>query len=171
MSDRQNKGKRDALVQFIKFGLVGVSNTVVSYVVYALVIYFLGTDYYLLASVLSFIISVLNAYIWQNIFVFKEEEGAEKRIWWKVLIKTYIAYSFTGLILNNLLLLLWIEVVDISKFAGPVLGLLADFGIVMTAKEFATYAAPIMNMVVSIPLNFVINKFWAYRQKDKKEIE
>ena len=159
MSDRI----KDIFKQFIRFGLVGISNTAVSYLVYALT--FRLTDNYFLANVLSWLISVLNAYLWQNIFVFREDINAQKRVWWKVLLKTYMAYAFTGLFLNNVLLWLWVDIIDISRFAGSILSILKECGVSMTGREFAGYAGPLLNMVVVIPINFVMNKFWAYRQK------
>ena len=159
MSDRI----KDIFKQFIRFGLVGISNTAVSYLVYALT--FRLTDNYFLANVLSWLISVLNAYLWQNIFVFREDSNAQKRVWWKVLLKTYLAYAFTGLFLNNVLLWLWVDIIDISRFAEGILSALKEYGVSMTGREFAGYAGPLLNMVVVIPINFVMNKFWAYRQK------
>lgn len=159
MSDRI----KDIFKQFIRFGLVGISNTAVSYLVYALT--FRLTDNYFLANVLSWLISVLNAYLWQNIFVFREDSNAQKRVWWKVLLKTYMAYAFTGLFLNNVLLWLWVDIIDISRFAEGILSALKEHGVSMTGREFAGYAGPLLNMVVVIPINFVMNKFWAYRQK------
>ena len=154
---------KDTFIQFIKFGLVGVSNTVVSYTIYAIV--FTVTGNYVLASVISWLISVLNAYAWQNVFVFRQEKGTKKRVWWKALLKTYIAYAFTGLFLNNVLLWLWIDVVDISRFCGGFIALIASWGITMTNRQFAGYLGQVLNMTVDIPINFVINKFWAYKQE------
>lgn len=154
---------KKTLVQFIKFGLVGVSNTIVSYAIYAVVFYL--SENYLLANVLSWLLSVLHAYLWQNIFVFRQEENAGKRVWWQVLLKTYAAYAFTGLILNNILLWLWIDVIDISRFCGGIIEGLSGMGLLMTSRQFAGYAGPLLNMVFSIPINFVMNKFWAYKQK------
>ena len=57
-------------------------------------------------------------------------------------IKTYISYSFTGLFLNSILLILWVKICGISEFI-----------------------APVINLVVSVPLNFMINKFWAFKDK------
>lgn len=154
---------KKTLIQFIKFGLVGISNTIVSYAIYAVVFYL--SENYLLANVLSWLLSVLHAYLWQNIFVFRQEENAGKRVWWQVLIKTYAAYAFTGLILNNVLLWLWIDVIDISRFCGGIIEALSGMGIVMTSRQFAGYAGPLLNMAFSIPINFLMNKCWAYKQK------
>ena len=157
--------KNKALInQIIRFGLVGISNTIVSYVIYAVA--FALTDNYFLANVLSWLLSVLHAYFWQNVFVFKEDKNAQKRVWWKVLLKTYAAYAFTGLLLNNLLLWLWVDVIDISRFCTGIANGLMGIGIVLTDRELSGYLGPVLNMFVTIPVNFVMNKFWAYRQKE-----
>lgn len=165
MEDQKKKsGKWETLWQLIKFGLVGVSNTIVSYVVYSVCYLVLGINEYV-ATFLGFVISVLNAYFWQSRFVFRESEDGEHRIWWQVLIKTYISYAFSGLFLTELLLFLWIKVLDIGQYMTPLADWLADFGIHMTPKDVAVMLAPFINMVITIPINFCINKFWAYRQK------
>ncbi len=165
-----NKGN---IVQFIKFGLVGVSNTLINYIVYVIFVS-LGV-HYTIANALGFVISVLNAYFWGSRFVFKEDETKEKRVWWQVLLKTYASYAF-GFVLNTLLLALWIDVVHIGEyfgFVGDIIGALSGvFTFLpkeMTAEEISEIAAPVINMVVTIPLNFIINKFWAYRQKNKPD--
>ena len=155
--------KKESVKQFIKFGLVGVSNTVISQVVY-MVCVALGA-HYIAASIIAFVISVLNAYILQNIFVFKQDETLEKRKWWQVLLKTYAAYAFTGLLLNNLLLILWIDILKIERFTFWITDILGSIGIEIENRQTAVYIAPILNIFVNVPINFVINKFWAYRQK------
>ena len=95
---------------------------------------------YLIAQIAAFVISVLWSFYWNSKMVFILEEGKERSVW-KALIKTFIAYSFTGLFLNSILWLLWVRVFSISEFI-----------------------APLINLVVSVPLNFIINKFWAFRQ-------
>lgn len=166
-NDKNKKKGIAALWQFIKFGLVGVSNTVVSYVTYSLCYYVFHTNVHV-ANIVGFIISVLNAYIWQSRFVFKESEEGEHRVWWQVLIKTYISYAFSGLFLTEVLLLLWLNVIHIEQFLEPLAAWITNIGISMTAEDAAVSLAPFLNMVVTIPINFCINKFWAYRQKGKK---
>ena len=80
-------------VQFIKFGMVGVSNTVVSLATYYLFTFF-GV-HYLIANALGFVTGTLNAYYWNSKFVFKEEakESGNKK---ESLVKTYISYGFSS---------------------------------------------------------------------------
>ena len=168
-SENTAQSKKAALWQFIKFGLVGVSNTLVNYIVY--IIFVALGAHYVVANTLGFIISVLNAYFWGSRFVFKEDKAKEKRVWWKVLLKTYAAYFF-GFLLNTVLLWLWITVLNVGQyfgFVGDILnwvtGLFGSQPGVYTPEKLSQIVAPIINIFVTVPINFVINKFWAYREK------
>lgn len=131
----------DKVKQFIKFGIVGVSNTLISYVIYVLLVY-LGM-HYLAANIIGFIVSVFNAYYWNNRFVFKEQEG-EHRIWWKTLIKTFMSYAGTGLVLSNVLLIVLVEWLEMSEII-----------------------APIIILLITVPLNFIMNKYWAFKRQKR----
>lgn len=155
---------RSGLWQFIKFGLVGALNTVVSYVVYSICYYVFHTSVHV-GNVMGFIISVFTAFLLQSRFVFKESEDGEHRVWWQVLIKTYISYAFTGLFLTELLLILWLNVLNIGQYLVPITDMLAGYGFNMKPEDLAVSIAPFLNMVFTIPINFCVNKFWAYRQK------
>ncbi len=159
--------KLAALWQFVKFGLVGAFNTVFNYVIYTFCYYVLHTGVHI-ANIAGFVITVFSAFLLQSKFVFRQDENGEKRVWWKVLIKTYISYSFTGLFLTELLLMLWINVIDLGQYLGGVCEWLAGFGVNFEPHDLAASLAPILNMVITIPVNFIINKFWAYRQKKPK---
>ena len=129
----------EKIKQFVKFGIVGMSNTLISYIVYVILVRLQIN--YLLASIVGFILSVLNSYYWNNKYVFKKQKD-EQRIWWKTLLKTFVSYAGTGLFLSNILLVIWVEWIKVSEIV-----------------------APLINLLITVPLNFVINKFWAYRIK------
>ena len=137
--------KRQTFKEFLQFGLVGVSNTIISYLLYVVTLLLVsksGVKFdYMIANIVSWLLSVLLSFYWNNKFVFKKEEG-EKRNIWAALFKTYVSYGFTGLILNNILSVLWVSVLHISKML-----------------------APIINLVISIPINFFMNKLWAFGKK------
>ena len=136
-----------SLVQFVKFGLVGVTNTAISYVINILVLkllqpYHLPWDY-VAGNVTAFVLSVLWSFYWNNKYVFKKGEGQTRSLG-KALLKTYVSYSLTGIVLANVLSYVWVDVLGISK-----------------------YVAPLINLVISIPLNFIINKFWAFKTQSQ----
>lgn len=164
----KKQNKLGGLWQFIKFGMVGVMNTIVNYTVYSICYYVFHANVHV-ANVMGFIISVFTAFLLQSRFVFKESVDGEHRVWWKVLIKTYISYAFTGLFLTEVLLILWLSVLNIGQYLSPVTEWLSRFGMNFTPKDLAVSIAPFLNMVFTIPINFCVNKFWAYRQKGKKE--
>lgn len=144
----------DAFIQFIKFVIVGISNTLIGYIIYmvSLIILRKGnifpqTDIYI-AQFVMFVLSVLWSFYWNNKAVFKKKEG-EKRNWYTALLKTYVSYAFTCLFLSEALLLLWVKILGLSE-----------------------YIAPALNLVITVPINFVIQKFWSFKKTgaDRKNI-
>ncbi len=138
-----NKETLDKVVQFIRFTIVGVTNNVVFYLVNITVLFFFKNLFfnrdYMVANIAGFLISVLWSFCWNNNFVFKAEAD-EKRSLWKTLLKTYMAYGFTGIVLNNVLSYVWIERFGVSKFL-----------------------APLINLFLTVPVNFLLNKLWAFK--------
>ena len=96
-------------VQFIKFGIVGVTGT-------------------------------LNAYYWNSKFVFKKEakKSGKKK---ESLVKTYISYGMSFL-LSSLLLYIQVNFLGISQTI-----------------------APIINVMITTPINYLMNKFWTFAEK------
>lgn len=160
------KGKKITIIQFIKFGLVGVCNTIVSYVIYSLCYYMFHLNVHA-SNAMGFLISIFVAYLLQNRFVFNDSEDGEGRIWWKVLIKTYVSYVFSGLILTEILMFLWFNIIHIDQYFHGVVSIFFRYGWDISAKNFAVSIAPIINMFFTVPINFCTNKFWAYRTSKK----
>lgn len=127
--------------QFVQFGMVGVSNTVVNYGIYAVLV--LLSVNYLAAYVIGYLVSILNAYYWNNRYVFREQEE-EHRVWWRVLAKTFFAYAGIGLVLSNILLVICVRVLSVHEML-----------------------APILILFITTPVSFLVNKLWAYRGNRK----
>lgn len=133
------------IVQFTKFGVVGLTNTVISYIIYLVAFLFFQTAGlwenvdYLISQIIAFVLSVLWSFYWNNRYVFAEKKKGERNFG-KALLKTYVSYAFTGLFLNSILAVVWVQVLGVSKLA-----------------------APIINLLISVPVNFLMNKFWAFR--------
>lgn len=121
-------------MQFLKFGIVGVFNTFISVMIYYVLIYFEVN--YIIANTLGFVASVFNAYYWNNRYVFKSEK---EKINVKSIMKVFMVYCST-FILNTALLFFMINYLYISS-----------------------YLAPIINILIITPLNFLFNKYWAFK--------
>lgn len=145
LNDHAGQGWFRTLLQFIKFGIVGLSNTAISYGIEMLCYYVLLVNAawgegakVIVTSVLAFVVSVTNSYFWNNKFVF-----ASGRKDWRGHLKSYLktvaCYGVTGLILSPVVKLL-----------------LGNWGV-------PYWAASLASLIITIPLNFVMNKLWAFR--------
>ena len=131
----------EAFLQFIKFGIVGVSNTLIHYFTYLICIF--AGCHYLIASVIGFLVSVLNAFYWNNKYVFVKEENATRSLW-QAFLKTFLSYAGTGLVLENVLLVIWVRFLHVPEAI-----------------------APLVTLLITIPINFILNKFWAFKDRKK----
>jgi len=119
--------------QFIKFGIVGVSNTLLFLAIYYVLV--LLDVHYLIANIAAFVLSVLNAFFWNSKFVFNESRKSIPM----QLAKAYVAYGFTFLLSTGTLFLM-VDILGISEFI-----------------------APLLNLCITVPINFLVNKFWAFK--------
>src|ERR1700678_329584 len=62
------------VVQFVKFGIVGVSNTLLTLVVYTVLLKVFGV-WYLAASAIGFIVGATNGFLLNRKWTFKEHVG------------------------------------------------------------------------------------------------
>ena len=121
--------------QFIKFGIVGFSNTIISLIIYYV---FIGIGInYLLANTLGFLVSVVNAFYWNNKYVFTDKTETNAK---RAFIKVFMTYGGSFL-LSTFLIFIMVDYLSISE-----------------------WIAPIIRLVVTVPLNFIINKLWAFRK-------
>lgn len=129
--------------QFVKFGVVGIANTLISLCLYW-VCHYLLRMHYQIANLIAFIVSVINAYYWNNRHVFIDISNKSFKQRTFTFGKVIMCYSVTYL-LSVLLLIFWVRVLRIS------------IGI-----------APILNLFITVPLNFLLNKHWAFRGGENK---
>lgn len=135
----KNWGKyKNLLIQFLKFGIVGFSNTVISLAVYYIFVYF-GV-HYLVANGIGFVISVMNAFYWNSKYVFTDKTETSNL---KAFSKVFASYGGSFCI-STVLIFLLVDLFRVSE-----------------------WLAPLLRLVVTVPLNFVMNKLWAFRKKEK----
>lgn len=134
-----------ALLQFIKFGMVGALNTVLSYLIS-------NAGYYLfhlheqICNLIAFFITVFISYLLNSRFVFSQEER-DAQPWYRALAKVYVSYGFTELVLAGILLFVQERLLGVPHF-------------------IATF----INLCVTVPLNFLLNKFWAYKKSGRPTV-
>lgn len=135
----EKRKKAEALVQFVKFGMVGGFNTIFSYVIVNVMFYVWGIHEQI-GNITAFIITVFISYMANSRFVFRE--SAKEQSFLAGLVKVYISYSITGIFLVGILLYVESDILKIPLYIG-------------------TFA----NIFITVPINFILNKFWAYRKK------
>ncbi len=91
---------------------------------------------YQIANIGGFITGSLNGYIWNKIWVFKSSKKNGSSI-----IKFYLTYLSTWF-LSAILLYIWIEVFKISDIV-----------------------APVINVFITTPINYLLNKYWVFKNK------
>lgn len=128
--------QRPFIKQFIKFGLVGVMNTMIDYTIYAALFYVVHV-HYLLANIISFSVAVSNSYILNRRWTFRSDHPA-----WRTEAAKFIVVNIIGLGLSEILLFLQVDHLHISK---------------LLAKLFA--------IVVVLFWNYVGTRFWAFRHR------
>lgn len=110
----------------IKFGLVGLSGVVVNEVVLIALREFLGVSNFL-APVLSIEISILNNFLWNDIWTFRAHRNSDGfRSWWYRL-GSFQAIAAIGSILNYAIYLALTEIWTVYYPVAMLIGILAGF--------------------------------------------
>ena len=84
----------DGVIRFIKFGMVGVINTLVNWIIF-FILNALGM-YYILANIIAYILGTVNSYLWNTLWVFKYKDKASTETTIK-----FIILNLIGLGLNT----------------------------------------------------------------------
>jgi len=145
------KTKGDGLVQFIKFGVVGVANTGVDWVVFFILVNtFLG-EQRTISKAIAFLVAMLNSYIFNTIWTFKKEYAnaagksgdvtAKSTIFGKFIVVSLIGWAVNVFVFNQ----------AASRIDLILLGK-ADLLPLVCASGAA------------ILWNFFANKFWTYKK-------
>jgi putative flippase GtrA len=99
------------LVQFAKFGVVGVSNTLISFVVYTLLLKVFGV-WYVAASGIGFAVGAVNGFLWNRRWTFRGHVGdALTPVRWFVV-------QASGLLVNLGLVYLFVDGAGLDELVG-----------------------------------------------------
>ena len=123
------------LYRFIKFGVVGVLNTAINWIIF-IVLNMLGV-YYIFSNIIAYSLSTLNSYLWNSKWVFKYNGNDIKETTVK-----FIVLNVIGLILNTSILYILVDIVGLYKIV-----------------------ALIITTAIVMIINYFINKLWVFRRK------
>jgi putative flippase GtrA len=121
------------IVQFVKFGIVGVSNTVLAFAIYTVLLKVFGV-WYLGASAIGFVVGAVNGFLLNRRWTFAGHVGDSLTpVRWGVV-------QGCGLALNEGLLYLFVDGANVEKLLGQALA----------------------TVVVTV-LTFFVNRAWTFR--------
>ncbi|MDO4925497.1 MAG: GtrA family protein [Turicibacter sp.] len=123
------------LYRFIKFGIVGVLNTAINWIIF-IILNMVGI-YYIFSNIIAYSLSTLNSYLWNSKWVFKYNGNDIKETTVK-----FIVLNVIGLILNTSILYILVDIVGLYKIV-----------------------ALIITTTIVMILNYFINKLWVFKRK------
>jgi putative flippase GtrA len=122
-----------ALVQFVKFGIVGMSNTLLTFIVYTLLLKVFGV-WYLAASAIGWVVGATNGFLWNRRWTFRGHIGdALTPVRWAVV-------QGCGLILNLGLIYMFVSGAGLGKIL-----------------------AQACSIAIVTVLTFLVNRAWTFR--------
>ena len=122
-----------SIVQFVKFGIVGVSNTLLTAAtIWIFMKIFHCSDY--ISNIIGYIIGLINSFIWNRKWTFASNAKLNVTV-----IKFILTFAISYLLqLGNLYLLLHFTKID-------------------------SYVCQLLSIVVYTSTNFVLNKFYTFK--------
>jgi putative flippase GtrA len=126
------------MIKFLKFGAVGILNTLITIVSYMAFIYF-GMNY-LIANIIAYSLGVINSFYWNNTWVFQFRTKSSK-VFIKFIVVNMITLGLTTLILFQL-----VERTSLHSIYAQIL--VTGFGLVInfTLNKSWTFNNTTMNM-------------------------
>jgi putative flippase GtrA len=125
--------KTKPYIQFIKFGIVGVSNTLLTALtIWILMNVFHCSDYF--SNITGYVVGLINSFIWNRRWTFESNTKVKDTIF-KFIITFAISYALQ---LGNLYLLLQYSKID-------------------------PYVCQLLSIGVYTCVNFVLNKFYTFK--------
>ena len=126
---KENLCSSKVIREFIRFSLVGLLNTVVSYLSYVLLIE-LSVNYQA-SNVISYIIGMITSYLLNKSWTFKVKERSKIRIIIKFMIVNLLA-----LLVSLSIVILMVEKFDINIYIGQLFAITGSLAINFSGQKF-----------------------------------
>jgi len=153
--------KKKNLLQIIKFGFVGVFNTVIDYGLFFLFFSIFGLDKNI-AQILATALAMTNSYLINRYWTFEKSGNVRGGEIWKFIIVNILSLLTTLLCLN-----LFYDALHLHEVANHLLTLL-NIPFTLTG-DLGVLFCKILAMPFSLAVNFLGNRLWVFAEKDKKK--
>jgi putative flippase GtrA len=151
-----SEGKKSFL-QLIKFGLIGVSNTLIDFLIASALNALFGIYY--LAKIVGYACGIANSYFWNSRWTFREERRRDARE-----IVSFIAVNLVTLGLSLLLQWIFRDKLQLGAWWMRTLG--ENFLTkLLNGERFCLLLATGIALIV----NFLGNKLLVFRKKEQSE--
>lgn len=151
-----SEGKK-SILQLIKFGLIGVSNTLIDFLIASALNALFGIYY--LAKIVGYACGIANSYFWNSRWTFREERRRDARE-----IVSFIAVNLVTLGLSLLLQWIFRDKLQLGAWWMRTLG--ENFLTkLLNGERFCLLLATGIALIV----NFLGNKLLVFRKKEQSE--
>lgn len=117
--------------KFIKFGLVGVLNTLIQILIFN-ILQIINFDL-VLANSIGYLFGMINSYLWNNIWVFKAKS---KEI---ITVVKFIVINLITLFINNILLLLLVDNLNFNTSISQIVSIIFTMSINFLGNKLWTF--------------------------------
>lgn len=124
---------RKTLIQFLKFGIVGVSNTLLTAATIWILLKSLNSSDYL-ANIIGYIIGLINSFIWNRKWTFENKQSVKDTL-----------YKFIGI------------------FAISYLAQLGNLYLLLHHTSIDSYVCQLLSIVIYTVINFALNKYYTFK--------
>lgn len=106
---------KNLMKQFLKFGIVGIINTLSSTCYYWVFVYI--NVNYMISTIIAYLLASFIGFILNKKWVFKKKNESSNTI-----VRYYIVYG-SALLLNLACMYLWVDILSISEYIAPIITL------------------------------------------------
>jgi putative flippase GtrA len=118
-------------IQFIKFGIVGLGNTLITFIVYFILVKL--SVYYVMANIIGYIAGVINSFFWNSSWVFKKSKRDLS-----LLIK-FVIVNLITLAITSFILYIGVDKLNMSKYVAQIISTLIGILFNYTLNKLWTF--------------------------------
>jgi len=126
----KNNELNHTFLEAIKFGLVGISNTAITFIVYSILVYL--NIQYALANLCGYALAMINSYLLNSKYVFKQKQTKQN-------ISKFILVNIVMYGISTLLLFIFIDILYMNDYLAQGMSIVICTAINFLFTKFWTF--------------------------------